>query len=562
MGSTRIRSDSGLVLRRSSTQNGVVYPCGTVWKAFVPLDANQLAIAKGDTIVVTERSGNYWWWGTSEKSGKSGYFPRDHLWFHTPWRRAHDDTHDRDYFVDVMTGRSVWVAPAGFIENDDITPADLKVGTDDQKGIDSHSSPASSSPHSTLPTQRRRKSKVIGTTTASPPETRAASPALPPGLFNTPREIELRNKIKQLHDENLKLRNENKRLQEQVAALQTAASTQTDARNESTSLDALAVETRHANFDPSAGTGCAQTSQDKMVSRTTSSGASANGPHQKVKPALKSKKRRATRMSMALHSGVAGSVRMSQSPHRRLSLTRRKSEKTSHARASGSSLREGNVGPRSRRNEVSAEVMKGLNNKATVDLVHTGPKKSAHVRALISDAIATNILFLNLDAVARRTCMDAFEERHAATDDNIIVQGDNGDAFYVIETGQCAVLIDNDSTGMPDIVGTLGPGGAFGELALMYNTPRNATIRAQEPVTLWRLSRSNYQAIVGLHRSLQNKRRRELFKRVSIMLTLTRSQKNNVAAVTGQETFHEYVRRFLCCCQHSCRCCVSFSSHT
>ena len=56
----------------------------------------------------------------------------------------------------------------------------------------------------------------------------------------------------------------------------------------------------------------------------------------------------------------------------------------------------------------------------------------------------------------------------------VCVQGEPGDAFYVIESGDAAVLGDGK------LLRTLGPGDSFGEIALIHDIPRTATVlRAQ-----------------------------------------------------------------------------------
>lgn len=58
----------------------------------------------------------------------------------------------------------------------------------------------------------------------------------------------------------------------------------------------------------------------------------------------------------------------------------------------------------------------------------------------------------------------------------VIVQGDDGDNFYVVESGKYNIYVN---TGAPEekLVGTYTDTGSFGELALMYNMPRAATIQ-------------------------------------------------------------------------------------
>jgi hypothetical protein len=69
-------ADSAVRLRAATLTPEIVYPCGNAWKEFVAEESNQLSISKGDVIVVTQRSGDFWWWGTNENTQVSGYFPK------------------------------------------------------------------------------------------------------------------------------------------------------------------------------------------------------------------------------------------------------------------------------------------------------------------------------------------------------------------------------------------------------------------------------------------------------------------------------------------------------
>src|SRR5207237_5233880 len=63
----------------------------------------------------------------------------------------------------------------------------------------------------------------------------------------------------------------------------------------------------------------------------------------------------------------------------------------------------------------------------------------------------------------------------------VFEQGDRGDRFYVIDSGRAVVEADGAE------IGELGPGDFFGEIALLRDVPRTATVRALEPLKLWAL---------------------------------------------------------------------------
>lgn len=107
--------------------------------------------------------------------------------------------------------------------------------------------------------------------------------------------------------------------------------------------------------------------------------------------------------------------------------------------------------------------------------------------ASIDAVISANILFSGLDREQRNILIGAMEEKdfdavsltasqrwqisNLSQDAVIIKQGEIGDFFYVLEEGHCDIFVEGVGKVMD-----VSPGGSFGELALMYNAPRAATV--------------------------------------------------------------------------------------
>lgn len=70
-------------------------------------------------------------------------------------------------------------------------------------------------------------------------------------------------------------------------------------------------------------------------------------------------------------------------------------------------------------------------------------------------------------------------------------QGEDGDSFYVIKQGEAEVIGDGS------LVRTMGPGDGFGEIALIRDTPRTATVRARTALVLYTLERRHFIPAVG-----------------------------------------------------------------
>lgn len=74
----------------------------------------------------------------------------------------------------------------------------------------------------------------------------------------------------------------------------------------------------------------------------------------------------------------------------------------------------------------------------------------------------------------------------------IFREGDPGRHVYVIKSGTVEVLTRRAGSETPTVIKRLGPGEHFGEMALLRNAPRTATIRAVTDVEVFRMSPNNF----------------------------------------------------------------------
>ena len=145
---------------------------------------------------------------------------------------------------------------------------------------------------------------------------------------------------------------------------------------------------------------------------------------------------------------------------------------------------------RARRRGVSGE-----NSTDTTPYVKKVHPKSPEARRRLLGAVSNNILFSHLDESQMDEVVDAFFGVEKGAGDKVIVQGEEGDNFYIVDSGELDIFVQKGDAA-PMKVFTAKAGNSFGELALMYNCPRAATVVSNGSSELWGLDRVTFQHIL------------------------------------------------------------------
>lgn len=189
-----------------------------------------------------------------------------------------------------------------------------------------------------------------------------------------------------------------------------------------------------------------------------------------------------------------------------------------------------------RRTSVSAE---SLNPTSAGSDSWTPPHhpKTEEQLGRLRAAVSSNFLFSHLDDEQFSTVLDALVEKPIpAKDIKVISQGDAGDYFYIVENGHFDIYIHSSGAvqpgpdGLGNKVASTGPGGSFGELALMYNAPRAATVISTEAKsTLWALDRITFRRIL-MDSAFQRRRMYEAFlEEVPLLSSLKPYERSKIA---------------------------------
>jgi len=152
-------------------------------------------------------------------------------------------------------------------------------------------------------------------------------------------------------------------------------------------------------------------------------------------------------------------------------------------------------------------------------------------KSIVLAAIKKSRFCRHLDAdVVESLCRDL--EFYAFKSGDVIVrQGEEGDHLFIVEAGNLQVAIHGRDHNV------MGPGHAFGCIALLYNVPRTATVTAKEDAGLWALGGSTFRNLVRESAERHQAENLQLLERIHILDGLSNLQKVNVGAVALEENF-------------------------
>ena len=159
-------------------------------------------------------------------------------------------------------------------------------------------------------------------------------------------------------------------------------------------------------------------------------------------------------------------------------------------------------------------------------------KKSNELIEFMKINLMKSPIFSELSWKILKQCIDAMEEKSVTALMDVIKQGELGDSFYFVEEGELEckmqfIKVTKEGNRKkvekfdPRIVKIYGPGDYFGELSLLYNSPRRGTIKATTDAKLYVLKRNTFKKILQNANNERMDRKINIFKKVPIFETLT-----------------------------------------
>ncbi|KAK9947785.1 hypothetical protein M0R45_003390 [Rubus argutus] len=168
-------------------------------------------------------------------------------------------------------------------------------------------------------------------------------------------------------------------------------------------------------------------------------------------------------------------------------------------------------------------------------------RKTWEEEAQIERALHDHFLFRKLTDSQCHVLLDCMQRVEVQPGDVVVRQGGEGDCFYVVGNGEFEVSATQEEKNgeVPKVLQryTADKLSSFGELALMYNKPLQASVRAVTAGTLWALKREDFRGI--LMSEFSNLSYLKLLRSVDLLSRLTILQLSHIADSLSEISFSD-----------------------
>lgn len=182
------------------------------------------------------------------------------------------------------------------------------------------------------------------------------------------------------------------------------------------------------------------------------------------------------------------------------------------------------------RTSVSAEAY-GAWNQQNTEFVPPTIEKTADQKARISAVLQNSFMFSNLGDKELEKVIGAMAELNVKDNERVIEQGGDGDSLFVVEKGDLDCIIGDK------VVKTCGTGDVFGELALLYNCPRSASVQSKGNAVLWQLDRDTFNHIVKASAQKKRERYDAFLAKVPLLASMDGYERSQISDALQSEVF-------------------------
>ena len=188
------------------------------------------------------------------------------------------------------------------------------------------------------------------------------------------------------------------------------------------------------------------------------------------------------------------------------------------------------------RASVSAEAYGQFNKKENFEARVL--QKTAEQKQRIMDRLSQAFMFASLEPKEKEIVVNAMEEKHIKAGEWIIKQGEDGNELYVLHEGKLECFKQFKKGEDAKMVKTYNPGESFGELALLYNAPRAASIKAVTDAVMFALDRPTFNNIV---KDAEVKRRQKFeatLTKIEVLESMDPYERSKIADVAASVRFN------------------------
>lgn len=161
-------------------------------------------------------------------------------------------------------------------------------------------------------------------------------------------------------------------------------------------------------------------------------------------------------------------------------------------------------------------------------------KKSEATIKLLEGALSGHYLFESLHDDDMKTIIDCMRPVTASDGEYVIREGEIGDLFYCLESGKCVATVEGVGQVME-----YKASGCFGELALIYNSPRAASVVAKDECQLWTLELGVFRTILAKTSSNRTMERCDFLKNCPFLDSLSNDQITKLSGALDSSTFDD-----------------------
>ena len=168
-----------------------------------------------------------------------------------------------------------------------------------------------------------------------------------------------------------------------------------------------------------------------------------------------------------------------------------------------------------------------LQNNETTDLAGISPlnkKKTSEDLKLIDSSLKSHFIFNSLTDQQKKIIIERMVFYSIGSNQLIFEQNSKGSGFYVIASGRVEVVINAKR------VNVLKTGDSFGELALLHDTPRTATVVSMVKTSLWSLDRGTFRNTIEELNSNNYKENKSFIDSIPVFESLSEGQRESLVS--------------------------------